>query len=36
MLGEPLVERAVALVRGIGAEVATPTEARALLGVGQD
>ncbi len=30
-----LVERAAALVRGIGAEVATPAEARALLGVGQ-
>ena len=30
-----LVERAAALVRGIGAAVATPSEARALLGVGQ-
>jgi len=30
-----LVERAAALVRGIGAEVATPSEVRALLGVGQ-
>jgi len=31
-----LVERAAALVRGIGAEVATPAEARALLGIEQD
>ena len=30
----PLVERAVRIVRDLGASVATPAEARAILGLG--
>jgi uncharacterized protein (DUF849 family) len=32
----PMVERAVRIIRELGAEIATPAEAREILGIGQD